>query len=282
MSEVKTTDELLRMHPAWSYLRTDKNGTRYFNDTTCPRCGGRGGWEGWPGFTCYECGGSGRSGGTIVKIYVPEYEEKLRARRLAKAEKAAAERERLAIENRAENLKKAGFGKEEDKFVIYRVVGNTFPIKDELKALGCKFNYSVGWFSSTSLKDYECQRLEEKDVLTESIYIEWKYKKEIENLFIENIRAAAECGEWVGNIGDKIQLDLSIDRRFENSYVFNGHPVISYLYLMHDKNNNIFKWSTSSVYLNEGENVELKGTIKEHTTYKYKKQTVITRCKIVA
>ena len=38
------------------YLRTDKNGTKYYANYTCPRCGGAGGSDKWAftGWTCYE------------------------------------------------------------------------------------------------------------------------------------------------------------------------------------------------------------------------------------
>lgn len=43
------------------YIRTDRNGTKYFADYTCKRCGGQGGLPQWiyTGYTCYECGGTG-------------------------------------------------------------------------------------------------------------------------------------------------------------------------------------------------------------------------------
>lgn len=66
------------------YLRTDKNGTKYYANYTCPRCGGAGGGNQWiyTGWTCYECGGTGeRSTPVIEKEYTPEYAAKLEERR---------------------------------------------------------------------------------------------------------------------------------------------------------------------------------------------------------
>ena len=47
----------------WQFLRVDKNGTKYWADYTCPRCGGQGGSDAWAytGWTCYECGGTGKA-----------------------------------------------------------------------------------------------------------------------------------------------------------------------------------------------------------------------------
>mgnify|MGYP003307418617 CR=1 FL=1 len=61
-------------------FKIDKNGTKYYHDYTCPRCGGAGGAQAWAytGYTCYECGGSGRTSKVkIIKVYTPEYRAKL-------------------------------------------------------------------------------------------------------------------------------------------------------------------------------------------------------------
>jgi len=282
MSDIKTTEEILQEHKRWSYVRTDRNGTRYFEDHTCPRCGGRGGWEGWVDFTCYECGGSGLSHRpTIHKVYTPEHEAKLAKDREARAKKREEERIKKALAERESNLLKAGFGKENDEFVIYRVVGNTFSIKDELKALGCKYNPAIGWFSPKELEGYECQRLKEAEVLKDGPFVAWKDKKEVELLLAENLRAKeASPSKWIGNVGERIELTLHIDRVFRSE--FRRHDgywgmAASYMYLMSDKEGNIFKWSTSCSY-DEDETIHVRATVKDHTEYKGVAQTVLTRC----
>ena len=76
------------------YIRTDKNGTKIYEDWTCPRCGGEG-WAGqwkYTGVTCFRCGGTGlRNRPKIVKEYTDEYWAKLNAQREAKAAKYAEE-----------------------------------------------------------------------------------------------------------------------------------------------------------------------------------------------
>lgn len=289
MEDIRTTEEILKAHPRWSYDRTDRNGTRYFVDWTCDRCGGRGGWEGWPGFTCYDCGGSGRDDkGHIVKIYTPEHAAKLAKQREARAKKAEAERVANAIANRGENLRNAGFGQEEIDgvvtWVIYRVVGNTFEIKDTLKTLGCKFKPQVGWYAPAALEGYECQRLTEKEVLTENIFIEWKDKDEITPLWTENIRRVEEStSDWVGEVGERIDIHVTIDRAFESEFQRNSGwygTTTSYMYLMHDEAGNVYKWSTSCYY-KEKDECHFKATVKDHAEYKGVKQTVLTRCTLV-
>lgn len=76
------------------YIRTDRNGTKYYADWTCPRCGGAGQSDNWlaTGRTCWGCGGTGRRlKPRIVKIYTPGHEAKLGARRAAREAKRLAE-----------------------------------------------------------------------------------------------------------------------------------------------------------------------------------------------
>lgn len=71
-------------------FKIDRNGTKYYLDWTCPRCGGAGGGPQWAytGWTCYECAGTGeRKDPKVVKEYTPEYEAKLAERRAARHER---------------------------------------------------------------------------------------------------------------------------------------------------------------------------------------------------
>lgn len=274
MVDTATTEEILRRHPRWSYVRTDRNSTRYFIDYTCGRCGGKGGWEGWPGFTCYECGGSGRSTGETIKVYTPEHEAKLAAQRAKRAEKTQKEREAKAIAERSTKLEALGFGKEEDTYVLYRVVGDTFSIKDQLKELGCRYRPVIGWYSSKPLDGYECQRMEEKEVLTDNIFIEWQGAQELKEKLIENLRPKVSASEWQGEVGSRLDLRLHVDRIFKSDYASWGKT--SYMFLMSDAAGNKYKWSTSKWY-NEGEDIHIRATVKEHSEYKGEKQTVLTR-----
>lgn len=84
------------------YIRTDRNGTRYYEETVdCPRCGGRGYYaiavrNGSPvlspldGGTCWKCMGSGKVL-DVVKEYTPEHAAKLEAARIKREEKRKAE-----------------------------------------------------------------------------------------------------------------------------------------------------------------------------------------------
>ena len=129
------------------YFKTDRNGTKYYYDYTCPRCGGAGFSDNWwaTGRTCYECGGTGkRSSPKIVKVYTDEYQARLDARRCAKA-KASAELDMDDVKRRvAESEARA----RENFFATYgfdanghgwAYVGKTYTIKQELREAGGKW-----------------------------------------------------------------------------------------------------------------------------------------------
>lgn len=140
------------------YVKTDKNGTKYFHDWKCPRCGGQGSaqkWR-WTGSICYECGGSGkRRVAKIVKQYTPEYWAKLEAKRQAKAAKEAAERAKYEEEHADEiAAEKAEYERRTFEFrcaengcgkdgVGYVLTGNTFKAKEDIKKAGGKWIYGV-------------------------------------------------------------------------------------------------------------------------------------------
>lgn len=89
--------------------------------------------------------------------------------------------------------------------------------------------------------------------------------------------------EYVGNVGDKIDMELTYERSFwfETPYGFTAY------HMFRDSDGNLFKWKTSKDLQKangdnfvDGEKIRIKGTIKEHELYKNStKETVITRCK---
>lgn len=78
------------MESTKTLIKTDRNGTRYYDVTdVCPRCGGRGDYIRHYNYgVCFLCGGSGVKHYT-VKEYTPEHEAKLEAQRVKRAEKRA-------------------------------------------------------------------------------------------------------------------------------------------------------------------------------------------------
>ena len=81
--------------------------------------------------------------------------------------------------------------------------------------------------------------------------------------------------EFVGEIGERIELTLTVTRaiEIENSY---GHHM---MHIMEDDCGNVYVWTTAAKSWPEGTVKTIRGTIKDHRTYKNTKQTVLKNCR---
>ena len=89
--------------------------------------------------------------------------------------------------------------------------------------------------------------------------------------------------QYVGNIGDKVDLDVVLEKRawFEVKSFSGFGTDTMHVYTFRDEQGNALVWKTTSgTNAEKGTMVHLKGTIKEHSEYDEEKQTVLTRCKI--
>lgn len=148
------------------YIRTDKNGTKIFEDWTCPRCGGEG-WAGqwkFTGVTCFRCGGSGlRNRPVIVKEYTDEYAAKLEARRAAREAKHAEDHaDEIAAAAEEQKRREAEWVKEMTERACktvgcgadgigYVLTGDTYRVKEQIKAHGGKW-ISQSWVCPVEFK----------------------------------------------------------------------------------------------------------------------------------
>lgn len=82
---------------------------------------------------------------------------------------------------------------------------------------------------------------------------------------------------WVGEVGQKIELDVSI----ENVRTLEGQYGYTYLYKMLDENGNDITWFASRAALKGLNKAKIKGTIKKHSEFNGRKQTVLTRVKVI-
>ena len=139
------------------YIRTDRNGTEIYHDWNCPRCGGAGQSDNWwrTGKTCYECGGTGRRiKPAIVKKYTPEHEAVL-------AEKAHKRFLKRQAEENAAFFRKNGFAEDGTGYVF---TGDTYDLKDELKAAGARWNNFLRWIAPQPIGSYPCLKVDAREV----------------------------------------------------------------------------------------------------------------------
>ena len=283
-------------------IKTDKNGTRYYhNRCSCAKCGGTGMIEVYRpinGGECFDCWGSG-----IVeydtKEYTPEYEEKLRVQREKRAAKKLAEEKAHAAEKNTEFFKRNGFNPEGKTYVV---LGNTFEIKEELKAQGAKWdNISRHWHMPTIPEGREYLELTVEDMYEANyagVYewnswkrVDWSEPKEVELYYTTKIEKAENAlkvkestSKHVGEVGEKLDITVTYvhTATWENSYGgWLNHESVTCLHTFKDEQGNVFVWKTANfIEADYGTKLQVKGTVKEHSEYKGIPQTVLTRCKI--
>ena len=80
--------------------------------------------------------------------------------------------------------------------------------------------------------------------------------------------------EYQGAMGERLDLYLTVERTIE----LDGNYGRSTMHLMRDDCGNLYVWTTASKSWAVGSEHHIRGTVKDHRTYKGEKQTVLTRC----
>jgi hypothetical protein len=237
-------------------IRTDKNGTKYYEDNCCPRCGGRGYLECYKfieGGVCFQCQGSG-FGLTKWKEYTPEYQAILDERRKVREQKKAAEFDA----HRADYYKDLGLDENGHAFVV---LAKTFEHKDELKNLGARFNGAWWYFNHTeeSWDTAEIDAIPLLFIIPEKGICKWdedktsfEYKDVYSKLLSEK-RTRENSGvisEFYGNVGDRVQVEATITGTFSfevrDPFSWNSNTKTMYGYKMTDSEGHRFVWITGS------------------------------------
>ncbi len=128
-------------------VKTDKHGNRHYRTNRCKKCGGTGN----VGYTlddgrCWRCMGTGIETEHTVIEYTAE---QIQLRR----EKATAKR----LGTLEQQLRAMGFDPETR--TAYCPIGNTFAVKDALKALGGVYDRRYGWWIVPSKPKF-CESVE--------------------------------------------------------------------------------------------------------------------------
>ena len=181
----------------------------------------------------------------------------------------------------------------------YIVLGNTYPIKDELKAAGAHFKPYLGWYFDHVAYDYPTQKIKRDDFMDDismadivngevsdetDVFLfhvdETKCSELVKKIQDEYRKATTKpsFSQWVGEVGDKINKELKLQSTHPFISSFTGDPMCVYKFV--DEFENIYTWITSDkADLKDGYTYNIRGTIKNHSEYKDEKQTVLTRCK---
>lgn len=101
--------------------------------------------------------------------------------------------------------------------------------------------------------------------------------KEVVRQFVESLIYDPGDSEWQGEIGERIDRELTVTKVIE---LENGYYGPANIYVFSDAEGNEYSWVTGAKKLEEGVTYQIRGTIKDLKTYKARKQTVLTRCRV--
>lgn len=159
--------------------------------------------------------------------------------------------------------------------------GETYPHLDWFRESEARYSELWGWyFTSDTIipedlpSDITTVQLAYEDVFEDENTL--KDKSEIKSLVDSLIYDPGES-EWAGSVGERVDAYLTVTRAIQTE---NGYGLHTF-HIFNDDLGNIYTWSTAAKHLTEGEMYHIRGTIKELTTYRNNKQTVLTRCRIV-
>ena len=91
---------------------------------------------------------------------------------------------------------------------------------------------------------------------------------------VESLIYEGSDSEYQGTIGERLELFLTVEKTIE----LDGNYGRSTMHLMYDECGNLYVWTTASKSWAPGSEHHIRGTVKDHRTYKNEKQTVLTRC----
>ena len=166
--------------------------------------------------------------------------------------------------------------------VTYLVLGNSYPIKDELKENGFKFSPLLRWHCGNCAfelpegchyKVINFYDLFTWDESTNSAFLKDGTREMIERIF----NPPEEChSAYVGEIGERLrEIPVSIKNigGFDSAYGY------KWVYTFEDEEGNRYTWFTTAQQgVSIGMKVILTGTIKAHVEYKGAETTQLNRC----
>lgn len=272
----------------------EKNGKMYGTiKEKCDRCNGRG--EYWwgaminskPQFsgTCYKCNGARYLIKTVRLYTKSEFENMEKANEKAREKRRAEQEEKMKREfahRRQIWLETNGFDENENTYIV---VGNSYPIKDQLKEAGFRYNGILRrWMKGEPTgvpQDYKGDIIKiAADQIVE--YSAWG-----EGHFILDAKAIVDAEEkkvlppvesnYVGQVGKRSTFTVTLERvgGFEGRFGF------TFIYNFKDEDGNVLVWFSSvDIHKQEGDTFSLVGTVKNHEEYNNIPQTILTRCKV--
>ena len=237
------------------------------------------------GGVCFACGGSGIISKEVRLYTDQEYERMNKSAETAAQKRAVAREEKMKAEfaaKRKEWLTINGFNENETTYIYFPA--DSYEIKDTLKEAGFRFNQFLLWHIAEVPEEYKDQVVEVKlaDVAEIGAWGTGNYLSTAKS-YVEKVLGEArpaEASEWIGEEKEKlVDIPVVLTKKKEMMTRFGYSQLIEFT----TKGNiiGVLQWWTAvEVPYEVGTSLLLSGTVKEHTEYKNKKYTRVTRCKL--
>ena len=168
--------------------------------------------------------------------------------------------------------------------VTYLVLGNSYPIKDELKEAGFKFSPLLRWHGSEAnyVLPENCNyyELRYEDLFTwdedsHTTFMKEGAREKIDLIFNPIVESNSQ---FVGEIGERLR---DIPMQVRNIGGFDSAYGYKWVYTFEDNDGNVYSWfTTSQQAVSVGMKCIVTGTIKAHVEYKSVFTTQLNRCVI--
>ena len=167
---------------------------------------------------------------------------------------------------------------------IWGLKGNTYPVKDELKAMGFRFSKTFLWTlvaadAPTDLPEGITPFKIEWDKISyispatgeERLVSDKEITEYLDSLRYE----VSDETSFEGEIGERIERTVKVLSIKE----IHSNYGTSFLHQFETEDGNLLTWFTQSLKQNfeEGEECLIRATVKEHKVFRGKKQTVVSR-----
>lgn len=164
----------------------------------------------------------------------------------------------------------------------YLVIGNSYSIKDELKAAGFRYSPLLRWHGPTmdfKLPDtctyyhFDFDEIYVWDNAEGVAFIQNGAREMIDRIFNPVIQSNSQ---HIGNIGDRLR-DIPVTVR--NIAGYDSMFGYKWVYTFEDESGNLYSWfTTSQQEVSAGMKVILTGTVKSHSEYHNVPTTQLNRC----
>ena len=93
---------------------------------------------------------------------------------------------------------------------------------------------------------------------------------------IDSLMYDLSPSKWQGEVGDRLEKVLTVTKVIP----IEGYYGNSTMHIFSDPEENIYIWTTAAKTLEVGKTYIIRGTVKEHKSFKNVPQTILTRCAI--